>query len=231
MANYSELKTKVLRRVDSVGSSSVGQVAEDGLEAAMCYIAQHMLLPDLRGSGTYTWQSGDTSVALGAGGLNVLSDYETPIEAWVHASGEDGLRYEYIEYLAFRRLKNVSFRSPRDRTLSTPSGINELPDRAFTINDSDELVFYPTPAEGSIITFYYEKAPAAYSDSGIPEIPAKWHTLLVDGAEIFVRSYQKEEFVDTKALFRSLEPQLQKFEQSLHSRRRHSSMRVSSKYS
>jgi hypothetical protein len=229
MTTYLSLKNDVLKLVDSTGATDVGALVEVGLQETLKYVASKVVLEGLISSSTYTWQTGDTEVALGSGGFEI-TDMETPLEMWVHDSGEDGFRHEYVKYLEFRRLKNIPS-TTRD-TITTAPSYNHLPDKAFTKTLDDKILPYPTPKADKICTLYYIKAPAAYSDAGEPEIPSSWTSILVFGAKLFADDMIKEPQQPTNPynLFGLLDPQIDEFRNALRSPRTGKRMRISRKY-
>lgn len=228
MTTYLDLKNDVLKLVDSTGATDVGALVEVGLQEAMKYVASKVVLEGLISSGTHTWVEGATSASLS--GDFGITNMQTPLEMWVHNDGEDGVRYEYIKYLEWRRLKNVSG-ATRDFITVAPTS-NELPPRSFTKDLDGNIILYPLPKADKICTLFFLTAPAPYSDAGEPPLPDVWTSTLTFGAKLFADDMIKEPQVPTNPynLFSLLDPQIDEMKNALRSPRTAKRMRIARAY-
>ena len=229
---FSTLKTRALRLADQEDDSDAGNIAEYALEASLRYVASQVLLEDLISSATYTWQSGDTSASLSTD--FAVSDMSTPVEAWVHDSGEDGVRYVYRPYLEWRRLKNQ--RNGSRHYLWSATADSNLPDRAFTIKDGDTFYFDTLPNTNQVVTFYYKVAPSNYTDAGTPEIHEEWVDILVFGAAAIIRDWVTSNMANELynpnpyLVLKTLDPQIEEYKNWIRSNRASPQMRISRRY-
>jgi hypothetical protein len=233
LALYSTLRDTVLVLADEIGNTDAETVAERGLEEAMKYVASKVLLDSLVSSATYTWVAGDDKIALfTAGGFNI-SDASSPLEPllmFVGTAGDNGTPYDYRRFLDW---KNLQAQPGRLRTaIFGGLTIDERPERSFTINSDDELELDPQPAADKVITLHYRIPPAAYADSGTPEIPARWDSILINGAVMYVKEQarQPEQIINPYDFFKTLDEQITRMESQLRGTKARPVMKIGKSY-
>lgn len=183
MATYSTLLSNVLTLCDCVGDTGASNVAKIALELTMRLVSSRVYLRGLVGSATYIVVDPDLSVAIGVGGFGI-TDYSTPNRLYVNA-----IPYDFREYLDWLDLKSV----PNGVRLfiTEANTYDARPSRAWTIDDTNSIIADPLSV-GDVLTFKYNKQPAAYADAGTPELPVEFDTILVSAASNVVKEYLKD---------------------------------------
>lgn len=222
MATYGTLKDRVLRLTEQIGVVDAGEVAKIALEEVVKYVSTKVVLPQLIGSATYTWQSSDTSASIAAD--FGVSDYETPVRLYV-----DDVPYEYREFLVYKDLKSVPL-GYRDG-ISSEDIYDERPQKCWTVNFSNEIELDPV-STGAVLQLYYAKPPASYSDAGTPELPARFDHILVTGAVLVLKEYlrEPEQIIDYYTLFSALDNQIRELDIALNSLRKRNVIKIHPRY-
>ena len=232
---YSQLRDSALILVDSsTDATDLRQIAQVALEETMKYISQRVELPGLIKSATATWGASTVSIPLGVGGFGI-TNYDTPNRLYIRLDSTataPGIPYDFREYLHWLDLSAVPdavhYRSDSFEVLTG----DERPSRCYTIDHSNNLIAAPV-AEDNVLTFYYNIAPAAYADSGIPELPAaSFDSILVSGAVLVLKEFIREPdvIVDPYTILGSLDKQISQLDSFLNSRRRRRVLNIHSSY-
>lgn len=235
MATYNDLKTRVLKFCDAVGSTDAGNIAELALEETLRFISEQIDLPDLIDKAQYTWTGSESSVALhGASGFNITQSlFSSPNNLFVKkdTDSEDyGTPYDYVEYLPWLQLKAAPSGMVRDAIFEPPS-IDERPSRSYTIDLTHSLNCEPVTA-GNVLTLFYNKPQAAYNASATPELPPKYEQLLVNGAVLILKEWIREpdHLLDPTTILQPLVPQIKELERHRRSNRRRNTLHLSRRY-
>lgn len=211
-----------------VGDSDAAAIAEIALEEALKYVAQKVYLPALVASATYTWGVSDTEASLSSD--FGISDFETPVLLLVAENASStGVPYVFREWLEYEQIRAVP--GGIRVNLTSATSYDERPDRVYTLNPSNELIAYPIKA-GNVLTLYYRKSPAAYSDAGTPEMPSLFDSILVNGAVMYLKEYirEPEQIINPYKLFKDLDEQIEELDHHLKSQRQRRPMKLSARY-
>lgn len=236
MSTYGQLKTEVLTLVASTGSTEVGTVVESALVSCVKYIAAQTDLPKLIKKKAYTVIGADITaglISITSGSKINATDFSTPNRLYVQRGGLGtfpGTPYEILEYMHYYDLASADTAGIRD-SLYEARGYDLRPTFSATITPDSELIIDPI-AEGDIINFFYMVEPAAYGTSTVPEVPAEFHYILVNGATMVAKEWirEPEEIIDPHTIFKGLDKQIEKLDLYLHGRRKRSGMKVHHSY-
>jgi hypothetical protein len=226
MSTYAQLKENALIIANQEGDSTAGKIAEIALVEALKYTRSHVLLDGLIGEAEYTWLAADEDIALGVDGFEITESPVEPIELYVGAAGESGTVYVYRRYLDWRRLNALPGKSRG--SMFEESIRDERPARCFSINADGDVVLVPKPSTGQVVTLYYHKEPAGYSAASSPEIPSKWEFILISGAVLWLKEYEKDPdmIIDPVELFGKLDPQISRMDRALRGPRSRQRMKM-----
>lgn len=225
MATYLSLLTTASTLADTTGQTDVEEVMKVAMVEALKYVATKITVPELRARATYTWVDGDETIPIGGGGFAV-SSFTTPIRLYVN-----GVPYDYREWLEWLDLTNAP--GGYRWTINQPATRDIRPARCWTINHDDEVEILPLPVEDDVIVLYYDTEPAAYSDGGTPELNARFHNILVNGALLVGKEFLRDPdaILDMQALFSGLDDQIKELSIHQDSQRKRRGFRISSRYS
>ncbi len=233
MALYSALRDTTLILADEIGNTDAQTVAEKGLEETMKYVASKVLLDSLVSTATFIWlAAGDQVELFTAGGFNI-TDASSPLEPlslFVGTVDTNGIPYVYRRFLQW---KDLQAQPGRLRTaIFGGLVLDERPERTFTINASDEMELFPEPAVGKQLTLHYRLTPAPYADSTTPEIPARWDSLLINGAVMYVKEQvrQPEQIINPYDFFKALDEEITRMESQLRGTMSRPSMKIGKSY-
>lgn len=239
MTTYLELKNRVLKFCDAVGSTDADDIVELALEEAMRFIAQRITVPPLIAEATHTVTSTDlsnSSVALHAsspdGFAITQSLMSSPNRLFIKkdsSTAGKGQPYTYQDYLAWLDLKSVpSYSYP---AIFTDSYTDERPARSYTIDLSRSLIAEPM-SEGNVMTLFYNKPPAVYSDAGTPELEPMYEHVLVNGAVLILKEWIREPDVplDPNTILQPLISQIREIDIHRRSNRQRESLKPSNRY-
>lgn len=232
---YSDLKTDVLTFCDQVGSTDAIAVVERGLHYAMRYVARKCELVGLIQESTYTWQGSDTSVLLfDPAGFNITqSQYGSPNNLFVRQNTDNeapGIPFQFIQYTQWLNLKSVATNEFRD-SLFDPCTSDERPSRTFTLTPDNKMLVHPI-GEDNVLTFLWNKRPAAYNDNNSPEIPPDFDYIISNGASLILKEWIREPdaIVDPMKILAALDPQIDEMKTALNSNRRRDVVKMHGSY-
>jgi hypothetical protein len=224
MATYLQLKTKVLKLVEQVGSSDVAAIAEIGLEETMKFVAIRVPLASLRGTALYTWQSGDTEA-------NIATDFGVANFEFAERLFVANVPYAFRDYATSLDLQNTP--GARRMALFEPFTQDERPAKSWTIDDSSNIIPYPVNV-GNELKLRYIKSPAPYADATVPEIPTLFDFILVNGATMICKEYllpsEKKGLLNPYAILQALEPQINELDIYLHTLRKDNVIKIHPAY-
>ena len=234
---YADLRDRALKQCSAFGQTEAQAIAEIALEECMKWVSFHVRVPSLIASATATAPADANleanAITLGVGGFNITSTYSCIDRLYVKKESsvvEIGLPYEYYEYHYFQDLKSIP--SNERVGLFTPAVYDERATYSFTITPSAKLWAQPL-TENNVLTLVYRKAPAAYSGAATPEILPLFDHILVNGAALAVKEWQREpsELVDYWTLFdKSLSPQVERYNLFLSGQRKRKAVPIHRSY-
>jgi hypothetical protein len=105
------------------------------------------------------------------------------------------------------------------------------PDYSYTVNIDNEVEIEPLSAD-NVVNFYYNTAPAGYTDSGSPEIPSQYHYIVRNGAIIIAKEWvrEPEALLDPFTVLKQLDDQIRDLDIAKRSNRRREPGRLSHRY-
>ena len=234
MATYGALKTTVLSLCDSPDSVEAGAVAETALAYAMQYLATKMDITSLIDSTSWTVAAGETSWSLATKlGASDWALYSTPNRVYVKQDStatSPGRPYDPVDFMSWLDLKAIPYGQSRD-TLFDPATIDGRPSGAYTIDPDSNILIDPITT-GNVITLYWNKAPAAYASAGTPELPAQYHTVLVNGAIRILKEWIREPEIitDPFGVLQGLDEQIREIDIHIRGNRKRFTLRPSARY-
>lgn len=228
---YLQLRDRVLTFCDQVGSDDAAELVEAALEESMKYITSKIELPGLLHSAQATWGSSTTSLSIVTD--FGVADYASPDRLYVKkdsTADNYGLPYDYVEWMHWHDLKSVPSGDIRDSIFS-PASLDERPARAWTIENND-LIHISPYATDNVLSLFYFSEPAAYSDAGTPEIPAKWDYILVSGGVLILKEWLREGdlVVEPRTILKGLDEQIAEMDSELSGKRKRGNLKISHRY-
>ena len=199
MATYDQLRDRALNQVGALGNTEAQTIAQTALEEAMKYVAFNVRIPSLISLATATAPASPeleaNAIALtgGAGTFGItVGVFQCIDRIYVKkdtSSVSPGTPYGVLEYHHFLDLKSVP--NGARSSLFEPGTSDERPEFCGTITPSDKLWLAPI-SENNVVSLYYRKNPAAYSGAGTPEILVMFDHIIVNGAVLALKEWQRE---------------------------------------
>lgn len=236
MATYEQLRDRALNRVGCLGQTEAQLVAQQALEEAMKFVAHRVRVPSLIAKATFTAAASPeleaNAIPLGVSGFNIAATYQAPDRLYVKkdsATENYGTPYDFLEYHYFIDLKSIPGGA---RTgILVPGMIDERPQFSYT-QTPDSTIWIQPLTVGNVVTFFFRKAPAAYSGASTPEILGLFDYILVDGAELILKEWLREPdtLSTTSQILEALTPSIHEYDEKINGQRYRSGLKIHRSY-